>query len=89
MKLPISALHVDVKTIPSSRVTLRPVDVPDAHAILDIWSDPEVMRFYDLAPFTALAEVKLLIAGTMQESAKAITPRAAPTASPRVRDNHH
>ncbi len=38
------------------RVTLRPLNAEDADALFQIYSDPEVMRFYDLLPFTDIKQ---------------------------------
>lgn len=47
--------------IETSRLCLRPITLKDAPAIYEIFSDPLVMKFYDVLPHTALSQTKALI----------------------------
>lgn len=42
-------------TLETSRLRLRPLQVQDADALLAIFSDPEVMKYWNTAPWTIAA----------------------------------
>jgi [ribosomal protein S5]-alanine N-acetyltransferase len=51
----------------SARLRLRPLETSDAQRIFEIWSDPEVMRFYDVAPLTRIEQADDVVARLMQD----------------------
>jgi ribosomal-protein-alanine N-acetyltransferase len=66
MTAPFSHLHLPA----SARLQLRPLEVSDAQRILEIWSDPEVMRFYDVAPLTRIEQAEDVVARLLQDIAE-------------------
>ena len=54
MTTPFPNLHLPA----TARLQLRPLDVSDTQRIFEIWSDPEVMRFYDVAPLTRFEQAE-------------------------------
>ncbi|MEW6343892.1 MAG: GNAT family N-acetyltransferase [Pseudomonadota bacterium] len=54
----------------TARLQLRPLDVSDTQRIFEIWSDPEVMRFYDLAPLTRFEQAEQVVARLLQDTAE-------------------
>ena len=53
----------DTVTIPTERLTLRFLTDSDTHALFEIFSHPEVMRFWSSPPLTDLAQVRQMLAG--------------------------
>jgi ribosomal-protein-alanine N-acetyltransferase len=66
MTAPFPNLHLPA----TARLQLRPLDVSDAQRIFEIWSDPEVMRFYDVAPLTRFEQAEHVVARLMQDTAE-------------------
>lgn len=54
----------------TARLQLRPLDISDTQRIFEIWSDPEVMRFYDLAPLTRIEQAGQVVARLLQDTAE-------------------
>ncbi len=52
---------MDFPTLYTERLTLRMLDDMDKHAILEIYSNPEVTRHYDLSTLTAPIQAEKLI----------------------------
>lgn len=50
-----------VPTLETRQLLLRPITPADAPALLSLFGDPEVTRFYDLETFTTLEQAKGLI----------------------------
>ena len=67
----MSTFNVKVRGAAELRIALRPLQISDAGDIFDIWSDPEVMRFYDLAPLVAIDQAQQLVAGMVQDLVEA------------------
>lgn len=42
----------------SERLVLRPLEEGDAEDVFEIFSDGEVMRYYDLLPFKSMEEAR-------------------------------
>jgi ribosomal-protein-alanine N-acetyltransferase len=66
MTAPFSHLRLP----PTARLQMRPLEVSDAQRIFEIWSDPEVMRFYDVAPLTRIEQAEDVVARLMQDIAE-------------------
>ncbi len=66
MTAPFSHLQLPV----TARLQLRPLEVSDVQRIFEIWSDPEVMRFYDVAPLTRIEQAEDVVARLMQDTAE-------------------
>lgn len=58
---PASDAGFDTLQIHTSRLRLRPLDEPDAPALLAIFGDPQVMRYWSTPPWTGLDEARGLI----------------------------
>jgi ribosomal-protein-alanine N-acetyltransferase len=54
----------------TGRLQLRPLDVADTQRIFEIWSDPEVMRFYDLAPLTRIEQAEQVVTTLLHDTAE-------------------
>jgi len=67
----MTTFNVNVNSASESRITLRPLQMSDAGDIFDIWSDPDVMRFYDIAPLTAIDQAEQLVAGMIKDLVEA------------------
>jgi [ribosomal protein S5]-alanine N-acetyltransferase len=63
MTAPFSHLRLPA----TARLQLRPLETSDARRIFEIWSDPEVMRFYDVAPLTRVEQAEDVVARLMQD----------------------
>jgi [ribosomal protein S5]-alanine N-acetyltransferase len=59
----------------SARVWLRPIDLSDTQRLFEIWSDPEVMRYYDLAPLNTIDEAQLLVSAMVKELEESLSVR--------------
>ncbi len=57
----------DIVTIPTRRLTLRFLTDLDTHALFEIFSHPEVMRFWSSPPLTDLAQVQQMLAGFYED----------------------
>jgi ribosomal-protein-alanine N-acetyltransferase len=66
MTAPFPNLHLPA----TARLQLRPLEVSDAQRIFDIWSDPEVMRFYDVAPLTRIGQAEDVVMRLIQDMAE-------------------
>jgi len=66
MTAPFPNLHLPA----TARLQLRPLEVSDAQRIFDIWSDPEVMRFYDVAPLTRIGQAEDVVTRLIQDMAE-------------------
>lgn len=66
MTTPFPHLHLPA----TARLRLRPLQASDAQRIFEIWSDPEVMRFYDVAPLTRIGQAEDVVARLMQDTAE-------------------
>jgi ribosomal-protein-alanine N-acetyltransferase len=49
-------------TLRGTRVTLRQIDDHDVDALFDAFSDPDVMRYWDVPPMTSRDDAKALLA---------------------------
>jgi ribosomal-protein-alanine N-acetyltransferase len=50
-----------IPTLQTERLTLRPLAVADAPALLEARSDPDVMRYWDWPPQTSVGEIETII----------------------------
>lgn len=67
MSLPISSMAAPRQPLachdlPGMRVTLRRLDNRDAEALFALYSDADVMRYWNHAPWTSVSEARLAIA---------------------------
>lgn len=53
-------------TLETSRLRLRPLQVQDADALLAIFSDPEVMKYWNTAPWTHSSDALDFISAAKQ-----------------------
>ena len=53
----------------TARLVLRPLAAPDAGALLALFSDPEVMRYWSCAPWTGVKQAHDYIAGARKDLA--------------------
>lgn len=70
-------LFTQVHVARTARVQLRPIEMSDVQRFFEIWSDPEVMRFYDIAPLNSIDDAGLLISAMINELAEGISVRWA------------
>lgn len=70
-------LFTKVDVSKAARVQLRPIEMSDAQRIFEIWSDREVMRFYDIAPLNSIDDARLLVSAMVKELAEGISVRWA------------
>ncbi|MGV2290825.1 GNAT family N-acetyltransferase [Trinickia sp. YCB016] len=70
-------LFTDVYVPKAARVQLRPIEMSDAQRFFDIWSDREVMRFYDIAPLNSVDDARLLVSAMVKELAEGLSVRWA------------
>lgn len=70
-------LFTKVRASETARVQLRPIDMSDAQRIFEIWSDPAVMRFYDIAPLNSIDDARLLVSAMVKELAEGTSVRWA------------
>ena len=71
----MSELNTNVRVPETARVRLRPIEIADAQRIFEIWSDPEVMRYYDLAPLESLDDALLLVSAMVTELEQGLSVR--------------
>jgi RimJ/RimL family protein N-acetyltransferase len=55
----------DLPDLISERVTLRKLSESDVPALFDIFSNPEVMRFWSSPPFQDISQAQKLLAGIL------------------------
>lgn len=53
---------MDFPELTTPRLLLNRISATDSHPILDLFSNPEVLKFYDLEPFTEISQAEKLIA---------------------------
>ena len=70
-------LFTEVDVSSAARIQLRPIDMSDAQRIFEIWSDHEVMRFYDLAPLNSIDDARLLVSAMLKELTEGLSVRWA------------
>ncbi|MEX4001568.1 GNAT family N-acetyltransferase [Paraburkholderia sp. EG285A] len=70
-------LFTEVDVSNAARIQLRPIEMSDAQRIFEIWSDREVMRFYDLAPLNSIDDARLLVSAMLKELAEGLSVRWA------------
>jgi [ribosomal protein S5]-alanine N-acetyltransferase len=71
----MTSLDTEVCVSNTSRVWLRPIGISDTQRLFEIWSDPEVMRFYDLAPLNVIDEAQLLVSAMVKELEESLSVR--------------
>ena len=57
-------------TIDTERLLLRPLNLEDSQALLGIFSDPEVMRYWNTPPWTDLDDARDFIKSSAEEMAR-------------------
>ncbi|KWI27403.1 GNAT family N-acetyltransferase [Burkholderia stagnalis] len=56
-------------TLTTARLTLRPLKEEDAHALFEIWSDAEAMRYFSIPAMTGLDEARERVARKLKTAA--------------------
>jgi [ribosomal protein S5]-alanine N-acetyltransferase len=54
------------KTIETERLLLRPLQIEDAPSFLEIWSDPEAVRYFSFPPMESIEQAQARIAEKLQ-----------------------
>lgn len=62
----IELSNYNVNTPVDARIRLRPIEAADARRLFDIWSNSEVMHFYDVAPLQSIDEAAKIVSGMLQ-----------------------
>jgi [ribosomal protein S5]-alanine N-acetyltransferase len=73
----MTSLNIDVRVPAAGRISLRPLELSDTERMFEIWSDPEVMRYYDIGPLTAIDEARMLASAMVQELEQGLSVRWA------------
>ncbi len=62
----------DTLSLKTQRLLLRPLKAEDAKPLFEVFSDPEVMRFWSTPPWTTIEQAQEMIAADTEELARGI-----------------